>query len=60
MIVKTEEQLQGLKACGKAVARAIREMGAALEPGMTSQELDDLGRAHSRRRGGRISPRIGL
>nr|WP_321454904.1 type I methionyl aminopeptidase [uncultured Cohaesibacter sp.] len=44
MIVKTEEQLQGLKACGKAVARAIREMGAALEPGMTSLELDDLGR----------------
>ncbi len=44
MIVTTQDQLDGLKACGKAVARAIREMGAALEPGMTSRELDDLGR----------------
>lgn len=44
MIVTNEEQLAGLKACGKVVARAIREMGAALEPGMTARELDDLGR----------------
>ncbi|WP_119310074.1 type I methionyl aminopeptidase [Cohaesibacter haloalkalitolerans] len=44
MIVKSEEQLQGLKACGRAVARAIRELGAALEPGITSKELDDLAR----------------
>lgn len=56
MIVKTEEQLQGLKACGKAVARAIREMGAALESGMTSQELDDLGRRILEEEGAESAP----
>jgi methionyl aminopeptidase len=44
MIITTDAQLQQFKACGRAVARAIRAMGAALEPGITAKELDDLGR----------------
>lgn len=58
MIVTTDEQLQGLKACGKAVSRAIQEMGAALEPGMTAKELDDLGRKILEREGAESAPEL--
>ena len=56
MIVTNDDQLNGLRACGKAVARAIREMGAALEPGMTAKELDDLGRKILEEEGAQSAP----
>ncbi|WP_157747441.1 type I methionyl aminopeptidase [Cohaesibacter sp. ES.047] len=56
MIITNNDQLEGFKDCGKAVAMAIEEMGKALEPGMTIKELDDLGRKILEREGARSAP----
>ncbi|PLW78210.1 type I methionyl aminopeptidase [Cohaesibacter celericrescens] len=56
MIVTNNDQLEGLKACGRAVARTIREMGAALEAGMTAKELDDLARTILEQEGAESAP----
>ena len=56
MIITSDNQLEGLKTCGRAVARAIREMAAALEPGMTAKELDDLGRHILEQEGAQSAP----
>lgn len=58
MIVTTQDQLDGLKACGLAVSKAIRLMGAALEPGMTAKELDDLGRKVLEQEGAESAPEL--
>ncbi|WP_319532963.1 type I methionyl aminopeptidase [uncultured Cohaesibacter sp.] len=56
MIVTTNDQLEAFRDCGKAVAKAIRKMGEALEPGMTAKELDDLGRAFLESEGAQSAP----
>ncbi|MCV6546202.1 MAG: type I methionyl aminopeptidase [Cohaesibacter sp.] len=58
MIVTTEQQLDALKACGKAVQMAIKTMGEALEAGMTAHELDDLGRKVLEREGAQSAPQL--
>ncbi len=58
MIVTTEDQLQGLKACGKAVRLAIETMGQALEPGMTARELDEIGRKVLEQEGAESAPEL--
>lgn len=58
MIVTKSEELDGLKACGRAVARTIREMAAILEPGMTARELDDIGRAILAQEGAQSAPQL--
>lgn len=44
MIVTTDDELQKLKAIGRICADAIKTMSAALQPGITTRELDDIGR----------------
>ncbi len=44
MIVSTEDDLNGLKDIGRICASAVKIMGAALEPGITTRELDQIGR----------------
>lgn len=44
MIVSTDDELQKLKAIGRICADAIKIMSAALQPGITTRELDDIGR----------------
>jgi len=44
MTIENEEDLARLKAVGSVVARTLQAMGAALEGGMTSAELDAFGR----------------
>ena len=56
MIITNDEQLSRLKACGRAVARTIREMGAALEPGMTARELDTIALAILEEEGAESAP----
>ncbi|MFA7639879.1 MAG: M24 family metallopeptidase, partial [Parvibaculum sp.] len=58
MIVTTEEELEGLKAIGRIVAQALAEMGAAIEPGMTTRELDALGHALLEKEGARSAPEL--
>lgn len=58
MTVENEEQLERLREIGRIVARVRDAMGAALEPGMTTKELDDLGRALLEREGARSAPEL--
>lgn len=44
MIVSSEDELEKLKAIGRLCARAVDLMGKSLEPGITTRELDDIGR----------------
>ena len=58
MTIENEEQLEKLRTIGKLVARTLTAMGAALEPGMTTRELDDLGRALLEKEGARSAPEL--
>lgn len=44
MIVSSEDELNGLKDIGRICATAVKAMAAALEPGITTRELDQIGR----------------
>ena len=44
MTIDNDNDLEGLKKIGGIVARTLQAMGKALEPGMTTRELDDIGR----------------
>lgn len=44
MTIENDDQFTQLKAIGGIVARTLKAMGEALEPGMTTRELDGLGR----------------
>ncbi len=56
MTIESEDQLDKLRAVGSLVARTLATMGQALEPGMTTKELDDLGRALLEKEGARSAP----
>ena len=58
MTVESDDELQKLKAIGALVARTLAAMGRALEPGMTTRELDDLGRAMLEKEGARSAPEL--
>ncbi len=44
MVISSEEELAKLKDIGRLCARAMETMGKALEPGITTRELDAIGR----------------
>ena len=44
MIISNEDELAKLKEIGRLCARAVDLMGKALEPGITTRELDAIGR----------------
>ena len=58
MTVTTEDELEGLKAIGRIVAQVLAAMSAAAEPGMTTRELDEMGRALLDKEGARSAPEI--
>jgi len=58
MTIETEDQLEKLRTVGGLVARTLAAMGRALEPGMTTKELDDFGRALLEREGARSAPEL--
>lgn len=43
MIIKTKEQMEGMREIGAIVASVLKEMGEALEPGITTAQLDEIG-----------------
>jgi methionyl aminopeptidase len=47
-----------MRAVGKLVARALDEMRAAAQPGMTTEQLDDVGAKFLRRHGARSAPQL--
>jgi len=58
MTIGSEDELEKLKAAGRLVARTLKAMGEALEPGITTRELDDLGRRMLEAEGARPAPEL--
>lgn len=56
MIVRTDEELEGLKKIGSVVALTIAEMKKQAKPGMTTKELDRIGHQLLKQHGARSAP----
>lgn len=58
MTIETENDLVELQAIGKIVAQVLQEMMYRTEPGMTTGELDVIGKMLLEERGARSAPKI--
>lgn len=58
MTITTEEQLDSLREIGRICAIARDAMAAAMEPGMTTAELDAIGRKLLEEHGARSAPEV--
>lgn len=58
MTIGNEDELEKLKAAGALVARTLLAMGQALEPGITTRELDQIGRRMLELEGARPAPEL--
>jgi methionyl aminopeptidase len=58
MTIESDNDLNGLRRTGRVVALAIETMKAALEPGMTTAELDAVGTEVYERYGARSAPQL--
>lgn len=56
MTIDHEDELDGLKEIGRIVANTMQGMAAAMEPGMTTRELDEIGRELLEREGAVSAP----
>ncbi|GGH48018.1 type I methionyl aminopeptidase [Frigidibacter albus] len=56
MTITHQDELDGLKTIGGIVARTMHAMAKAMEPGMTTRELDAIGRALLEREGAIPAP----
>lgn len=57
MTITHQDELDGLKVIGRIVANTLHSMAAAMEPGMTTRELDGIGHALLEREGAVSAPR---
>lgn len=58
MTIDNDNDLEALKKIGAIVARTLQSMGKALEPGMTTRELDELGAKLLETEGARPAPAL--
>ncbi|KQP87277.1 methionine aminopeptidase [Methylobacterium sp. Leaf113] len=58
MTVSNDDELTALKRIGRIVADALDAMGRAIEPGMTTRDLDRIGRAFLETAGARPAPEM--
>lgn len=58
MSIQSENDLIALRTIGRIVANCLQAMGQALEPGMTTRELDEIGRAYLELHGANSAPRL--
>lgn len=58
MTVSNDDELQALREIGRIVAETLAVMGKALEPGITTAELDAIGRRHLILHGARSAPEV--
>jgi len=58
MTITQDHELEGLRDIGAIVAAVLRAMLARIEAGMTTRELDDMGRAMLEREGARSAPEL--
>lgn len=58
MTIKTAKDVEGLQRIGNVVSLVLRKMLAAIEPGMTTAELDQIGQALLAQWGARSAPQL--
>jgi methionyl aminopeptidase len=58
MSIGNERDLQGIRRAGRVVAETLAAMRAAVRPGMTTAELDEIGARRMARDGARSAPRM--
>ncbi len=58
MTIESQRDVDGLMRVGRVVAEVLQEMLAAIEPGITTQELDQLGQKLLTQHGARSAPRL--
>ncbi|MFY8152461.1 MAG: M24 family metallopeptidase, partial [Hyphomicrobiales bacterium] len=58
MTISNDDDLKSLQDIGRIVAQTLAAMGRAIEPGMTTAELDRIGRALLEREGARSAPQL--
>lgn len=58
MTIRSKSDLAGMRAVARLVALALREMRAAVRPGMTTAQLDAVGARFLRRHGARSAPQL--
>jgi methionyl aminopeptidase len=58
MSIESEHDLAGLRAAGRVVADALAAMKAAVRPGVTTRQLDEVGRSVFAARGARSAPQL--
>lgn len=56
MTITNQDELDGLKAIGRIVANTMQAMAGAVEPGMTTRDLDQIGRDLLEREGAVSAP----
>ena len=56
MTITAQDELDGLKDIGRIVANTMQAMAHAMEPGMTTRELDEIGREGLEREGALSAP----
>jgi methionyl aminopeptidase len=56
--IQSEEDLIGMQRVGRVVARTLERMRAAVRPGITTAELDDLAATSMREEGARSAPQL--
>ena len=57
MTISNEDELDGLREIGKIVANTMHHMANVMEPGMTTRELDEIGRVFLERHGAVSAPK---
>lgn len=58
MSIESEADLIALRKIGRIVANCLQTMGKALEPGMTTRELDEIGRKYLEFHGAQSAPQL--
>ncbi len=58
MSIESEKDLIGLRKIGRIVAQCLQHMAARLEPGISTRELDEIGRLFLESHGARSAPKL--
>lgn len=58
MTIDSSDELEGLRRAGAVAARTLAAVSAAVRPGATTRDLDDIGRTIFRDYGARSAPRV--
>jgi methionyl aminopeptidase len=58
MTISSQSELDGMRRVGRLVALAVKEMKAAVQPGMTTEELDEVGAHFLAGHGARSAPQL--